>query len=371
MAQTTDFYEVLGVPRTASKKEIRSSYQRLARKHHPDLNPGDQEAEEQFKRISQAYEVLGDDEKRKQYDAGAMAYGGGGPGGPGGGGTWRPSSGQQGAQWQFDVGDLGDLFGGIFGGTARRAGPRRGEDLQFELQITLEEAFRGGERRLTISAPDHCPTCHGSGAEPGATQQTCPQCKGSGRGRQIGGFGFDQDEACARCQGTGRISTQPCHTCRGAGTVERPRAVTVTIPRGIAEGQKLRVAGQGNPGESGAPAGDLYLIVQVKRHPLFERKGADLYLDLPVTFAEAALGAEVQVPTLSGKVNLTVPPGVQSGQQLRLKERGMPRRGGGSGDLYVRIKVTVPKNLGDEERQLIARLRELRSENPRERLLSS
>lgn len=376
MASTKDYYEILGVPRTASDKEIKSAYRKLARKYHPDVNPGDKASEDRFKAISEANEVLGDPEKRKLYDSGGAAWQTSGPGAgaagrPGGGFTWG-SSGTSGGGFDFEVGDLGDLFGNLFTGSGRRAtsGPRRGEDLQFELEVSLEEAYHGGQRRLTITASDRCPTCSGSGAEPGATTQTCPQCKGSGAGRRVGGFAFDPNDPCPRCHGTGSLTSQACHTCAGSGTVERPRAVTVTIPKGVADGNKLRVAGQGNPGKGGGPGGDLYLIVKLRPHAVFERSGDDLTVELPVTFAEAALGAEVMVPTPGGRVSTDLPPGVQSGQKIRLRGRGMPRRSGGQGDLYLRIKVTVPRNLGDEERRLIEQLSELRSENPREKLLA-
>jgi molecular chaperone DnaJ len=266
-----------------------------------------------------------------------------------------------------------DLFGGFFGGRGGgghvRRGPQRGEDLQHDLEVTLEEAFSGGERRFTITAPDQCPTCRGNGAEPGAKMENCPQCKGTGKGSG-GWHGFSLGETvCERCGGKGQVPTQVCHTCRGAGMVERPRSVTVTIPRGVAEGNKLRVAGQGNPGANGGPAGDLYLIVKMRPHPLFERDGENLTVEVPVTFAEAALGGEVQVPTIQSKVTMRIPAGIQSGQKLRMGGQGMPRRGGGYGDLFARVKVTVPKNLSDEERELVEKLRGLREENPREKLL--
>ncbi len=377
MAAGQDFYGVLGVSRDASQKEIKAAYRKLARKYHPDVNPGDKASEEKFKEISQAYEVLSDPEKRKKYDqfGSQWEFANQGGGAPGGGGFTYTPGGTGGVNFDFDMGGaggledlLGGLFGAGFGGAATRGGTRRGEDLQYEIEVSLEEAYQGGERRFTITAPDNCPTCHGSGAEPGARMETCPQCKGSGRGRSLGGFTL-RGETCNVCHGTGQVPTQKCHTCRGRGIVERPRAVTVTIPRGVDEGNKLRIAGQGNPGEAGAPAGDLYLVIRLKPHALFERKGDDLYVDLPVTFAEAALGGEVQVPTVSSKVTMRIPAGVQSGQQLRLAGQGMPRRAGGSGDLYARLKVTVPRNLSDEERELIEQLRALRSENPRERIL--
>jgi molecular chaperone DnaJ len=371
-----DYYEVLGVQKTATDKEIKSAYRRLARKFHPDVNPGDKAAEDKFKEISEAYDVLSDADKRKKYDTfgSQWEFAGGGPSSGGGGFQYGGAPGG-GATFDFDfspgggTGDFGDLFGNLFGGGGGRRGPARGDDLQYEIEVSLEEAFNGGERRFTITAPDTCPTCHGSGAEPGSRQETCPQCKGSGRGKSFGGLVL-KNELCDRCGGSGQIPTQPCHTCRGRKIVERPRAVTVSIPKGVDDGTKLRVAGQGNPGANGAPAGDLYLIIRMRPHPLFERKADNLTVEVPVTFAEAALGAEVQVPTLNGRVTMKIPAGVQSGQQLRLSGQGMPRRSGGKGDLFARIKVTVPKNLSAEERQLIEQLGTLRAENPRERLLA-
>ncbi len=380
MAAGKDYYEVLGVARTATDKEIKSAYRKLARKSHPDVNPGDKQAEERFKDIQEAYEVLSDPEKRKQYDAfGSNWQFAGNGGGPNAGTGYHTGGGAPGGAGGFDFNfggaDLGDLFGNLFRGgagggpaTGRRASAR-GEDLQYEIEITLEEAYSGGERRLSITAPDTCPTCHGTGAEPGSRTESCPQCSGSGRGMSWGGFSIGND-VCDRCHGTGKVPTQACHTCGGSGIVERPRSVTVTIPKGVDEGNRLRVAGQGNPGVNGAPAGDLYLLIKLKAHRIFERKGEDLYVDLPVTFAEAALGGEVQVPTMTGKVTMRVPPGVQSGQQLRLTGQGMPRRSGGAGNLYARTKITVPKNLTEEERKLIEQLQELRRENPRERILA-
>jgi molecular chaperone DnaJ len=365
-----EYYDILGVPKTATDKEIKSAYRRLARKYHPDVNPGDKQAEEKFKDISEAYEVLGDADKRQKYDTFGSQFEF--IPNSGGGGFYQTQPGAGGVQFDFDVaggGGLGDLLGGLFGGRAGRGGARGGEDLQYEIEVTLEEAFAGAERRLTITAPAACPTCHGSGAEPGSKMDNCPQCGGSGRGRSFGGFSLGMD-VCERCHGVGKVPSQPCHTCRGRGAVERPRSVTVSIPKGVDTGNKLRIAGQGNPGASGAPAGDLFLLVKVKPHPVFERKGDDLTVELPVSFAEAALGADVQAPTLTGRVTMKIPPGIQSGQQLRLKGQGMPRRGGGAGDLFARVRVTVPKSLTDDERRLVEQLRDLRPENPRERLLA-
>jgi DnaJ-class molecular chaperone len=328
-----DYYQILGVSKTATDKEIKQAYRKLARKYHPDVNPGDKTAEEKFKDISQAYEVLSDVEKRKKYDQfGAQweraqhAGAGAGYGSPGG-------------DLNFDLGGgftdfFETLFGDRLGGRgAGRRGPRRGEDLQYQIEVTLEEAISGGTRVLNISVPETCPTCRGSGEKPGAPQEPCP-------------------------------------TCHGRGQVERTKRVEVKIPKGVYEGAKVRAAGQGAPGGPGAPAGDLLLMVRMVPHPLFERRDDDLYVDLPVTFAEAALGAEVLVPTVTGKVTARVPPGIQSGQSLRLAGLGVPHlRGGGTGDLYARIKVAVPKNLSARERELIEELKELRQEDPRARLL--
>ncbi|MBM3456968.1 MAG: molecular chaperone DnaJ [Armatimonadetes bacterium] len=368
MPASQDYYQVLGVSRGASEKEIKAAYRRLARKYHPDVNPGDKAAEERFKEVSGAYEVLSDPEKRQQYDA----FGSGWDGVAGQG----PTGGANVGGFTFRVGDrgatpdLGDLLGGLGGLFGKRSGGiPTGEDLQYELEITLEEAFHGAERRLTITSPDLCPTCHGSGGEPGSRRETCPQCKGSGRGLHIRGFGLGGDP-CERCHGTGQAAVVNCHTCRGAGMVERPRGVTVSIPRGVDGGNRLRVAGKGNPGAGGGPAGDLHLLVKVRPHALFERKGDDLTVEVPVTFGEAALGGEIQVPTVTGKVTMRVPAGVQSGQQLRLGGQGMPRRSGGFGDLYARLKVVVPRNLSAEEQELIQHLASLRTENPRDRILA-
>jgi DnaJ-class molecular chaperone len=329
-----DYYQILGVGKAATDKEIKQAYRKLARKYHPDVNPGDKTAEEKFKDISQAYEVLSDPDKRKKYDQFGAQWEQAQHAGAGAG------YGSPGTDFNFDLGGgFGDFFESLFGdrlggrGGATRRGPRRGEDLQYQIEVTLEEAFNGGTRVLNISVPETCPTCHGSGTKPGSSQEACP-------------------------------------TCQGRGQVERTKRVEVKIPKGVYEGAKVRAAGQGAPGASGAPAGDLLLMVRMVPHPLFERRDDDLYVDLPVTFSEAALGAEVLVPTVTGKVTARVPPGIQSGQSLRLAGLGVPHlRGGGAGDLYARIKVTVPKNLSERERELIEELKELRQEDPRARLL--
>jgi molecular chaperone DnaJ len=367
--QFKDYYQLLGVSKSASDKDIKQAYRKLARKFHPDVNPGDKSAEEKFKEISEAYEVLSDPEKRKKYDQF--------------GDQWRnvqqgrPGASYSTADFDFDLGGggVGDLFESLFGdrfgtrGSNGRRPQRRGEDLQYQIDVTLEEAVSGGSRVLTVSAPETCGTCNGSGAKPGAGTTTCPVCKGSGRGRTIAGISLAGD-VCERCGGSGQIPKEPCPTCRGQGTVERTRRVEVKIPKGVYEGAKVRVAGQGGAGGAGVPPGDLMLHVRMQPHPLFERKEDDLYVDLPVTFTEAALGAEVEVPTVTSKVTTRLPAGVQSGQTLRLAGLGVPHlRGGGAGDILARIKVTVPKNLAPRERELIEELQRLRSENPRSRLL--
>lgn len=371
MAGFKDYYKILGVEKKAGEKEIKQAYRKLARKYHPDVNPGDKAAEERFKEVSEAYEVLSDKEKRAKYDQFGEQWQYAQQAGAGTGGRpYGPGS----PDLNFDIGGF-DLFETLFGGDRGRAGRRgtgalKGDDLQYEIEVSLEEAFNGGTRTFTVTAPEVCATCHGSGAEPGTGTKQCPVCKGTGRRRSLGGLSLPGD-TCDRCGGTGQIPEKPCTTCRGTGQVERQKRVEVKIPKGVYEGAKVRVAGQGSPGLGGGPPGDLLLHIRMQPNRMFERKDDDLYVDLPVTFAEAALGAEVQVPTITGKVTATLPPGTQSGQSLRLTGLGMPHlRGGGSGNLYARIKVAVPRNLSDQERELIRQLSGIRSENPRERLLA-
>jgi molecular chaperone DnaJ len=369
-----DYYKILGIDKKAGEKEIKQAYRKLARKYHPDVNPGDKSSEDRFKEVSEAYEVLSDKEKRAKYDQFGEQWqhaqqGGGAPGGF----TYR-NYGPGGQDLNIDMGGF-DLFETLFGGDRGRGGRRgtttiKGEDLQYEIEVSLEEAFNGGTRTFTVTAPEICPTCHGSGAQPGTEMKQCPICKGTGRRRSIAGISLPGD-TCDRCGGSGQVPEKPCSACGGTGQVERQKRVEVKIPKGVYEGAKVRVAGQGSPGLGGGPPGDLLLHVRMMPNRMFERKEDDLYVDLPVTFAEAALGAEVQVPTIAGKVTATLPPGTQSGQSLRLTGLGMPHlRGGGSGNLYARIKVAVPRNLTDQERELIRQLEGIRRENPRERLLA-
>jgi molecular chaperone DnaJ len=361
-----DYYQVLGVPKNATAAEIKKAYRKLARQHHPDANSGNREAEDRFKEISAAHDVLGDEERRKQYDQvremaasgfGASGFGGGAPGG----GRVRFED--------FDVGDLGDLFGGLFGGSARargRARPARGADLETRVTISFDEAMAGATVPVRIQGPAPCETCGGSGAAPGTSPVTCPQCLGTGQ-VAINQGPFQMSQTCPRCHGAGRVVETPCPTCGGSGSRRRTRTFQVKIPAGVRDGARIRLAGRGEPGPAGGDPGDLYVRVQVRPHPFFGRKGNDLTVDLPVSYAEAALGAEVQVPTLNGPVTMKVPSGTQSGRTFRLKGKG-PERRGGPGDLLVTVNVVVPQKLTKPEKELLRQLQDVEKDSPRRRL---
>jgi molecular chaperone DnaJ len=375
-----DYYQVLGVPKNASQAEIKKAYRKLAQKHHPDANPNDTAAEDRFKEISAAYDVVGDEEKRKQYDQvremAASGFGGAGGGFPGGGspGGGFPGGGFPGGQRVRveDLGDLGDLFGGLFGGGGGRRGrgrgaqAQRGADLETEVRVSFEDAMAGTTVPVRIDGPAPCPRCGGSGAEPGTSPTTCPQCGGDGQIQVNQGF-FAVSQTCPTCHGAGRIVETPCTQCHGSGSVRRTRSFQVKIPAGVKDGARIRLAGRGEPGGPGAKPGDLFVVVHVAPHPLFARQGNDLTLELPVTFAEAALGANVNVPTLNGPVTLKVPGGTQSGQTFRIRGKGAPKKGG-HGDLLVTVNVDVPKRLSREEKQLLKQLQEIEKESPRRRL---
>jgi molecular chaperone DnaJ len=359
-----DYYAILGVPRNATEKEIKQAYRRLARKYHPDVNPGNKEAEEKFKEISEAYEVLSDKEKREKYDRYGelwkQAAQQGQSGWPGGFDTAQPGG------VSFDFGSLNDLFETLFGSRQKETDfwsrPTRGADIEHEIEISLEEAFNGATKTIILTAPDQCPSCGGTGNQPGAGFRTCPSCRGTGRSSGLGGFLGQQ---CERCEGRGVIG-QPCTACGGSGQTIRQKRIEVKIPAGVDTGSRIRLAGQGAPGRNGQRAGDLYLTVKVKPHPMFQREGDDLHIEVPITFPEAALGAEITVPTLSGRVKMKVPPGTQSGQVFRLAGMGMPRRNGtGRGDLFVKTRVVVPRNLTAREQELVKELAQLRRESPR------
>ncbi|MFM7718150.1 MAG: molecular chaperone DnaJ [Actinomycetota bacterium] len=357
-----DYYRALGVAKNATQDEIKKAYRKLAQKHHPDANPGNAAAEERFKEISAAYDVVGDAEKRQRYDQvrdAAAGFGGAGAGGfPGGGAGGVP----------FDVGDLGDLFGGLFGGAVRPRGRRggRGADLETEVRVSFEDALEGVTVPVRIDGPAPCSACGGSGAAPGTSPVACASCGGSGA-VAVNQGPFQMAQPCPRCAGSGRIVERPCAACRGEGAEHRSRTLQVKVPAGVRDGARIRLAGRGEPGRGGAPAGDLFVGVRVRPHAFFGRQGANVTLDLPVTFAEAALGAEVKVPTPSGPVTMKVPAGTPNGKVFRLKGRGAPRKGG-RGDLLVTVQVDVPSKLSKDEKDLLRKLQGIDERAPRARL---
>jgi molecular chaperone DnaJ len=355
-----DYYAVLGVPRNASAADIKKAYRKLAQQYHPDSAAGDPAAEERFKEISAAYDVLGDEKKRPEYDrVRDMASSGFRFGGPGGGGVRFEDLG-------FDVGGVGDLFN-MFGGGAGFGGARqavRGADLAAEVEVSFEDSMAGTTVPLRVSGHEPCATCGGSGARPGTRPQTCSQCGGSGQVAVDQGF-FSMARPCPRCGGRGQVVDDPCPTCHGSGSMASTRTLRVKIPAGVEDGARIRLAGRGEAGPPNARPGDLYVTVRVRPHRLFGRRGADLTLALPVTYPEAALGAKVKVPTLNGAVTLKVPSGTRSGRTFRVRGKGAPRRGGGRGDLLVTVQVEVPSRLTKEERQLLTQLQEVSGESPR------
>lgn len=353
---STDLYEILGVSRDASQQDIKKSYRKLAKENHPDLNPGDPEAEERFKKISTAYEVLSDEQKRQAYDRFGSTNGnpfGGGAGGFGGAG------GAGGFGDLFDV--LNSVFGGGFGGGAGggAARGRRGADFQMELVVTFQEVADGGNQDIEIPVYNECDTCDGSGAKPGTSPQTCKMCGGHGVVHTQQGF-FQMQRACPRCDGQGTIIAEKCGTCHGKGFKKGTESLDVEIPAGISEGQRLRWVGKGAPGEKGGPPGDLYLVIRLEDHPLFERDGKNLLCTVPISFPQAALGGKVEVPTLEGKVNMNIPAGTQTGKIFRLRGKGFPGLDGGTrGDQLVEVVVETPVNLSEEQRDLLEKFAEI------------
>ena len=350
-----DYYKTLGVPSTASAKEITSAYRKLAKKHHPDTNPG---SDETFKEISAAYDVLGDADKRKEYDEVRTLgpSGGGFPGGFGGGGFPGGGGGTYRTQ---DMGDLGDLFGGLFGRGrrgAQQAGPQRGSDIETELHLTFEDAVSGVTTSVNVTTDARCHTCSGSGSAPGTRPDTCPRCGGTGSLQDDQGL-FSLSQICPQCSGRGTVVTSPCPTCSGSGLEHRNRSVKVRLPAGVEDGQRIRVKGRGAAGRGGGPSGDLYVVARVGRHSLFGRKGRNLTLTVPVGFAEATLGTTLTVPTLDEPVTLRVAPGTPSGRTFRVKGRGVPgARKQPAGDLLVTVEVAVPAELTDEQRTAVEEL---------------
>lgn len=356
MSEKRDYYEVLGISRNATPDEIKKAYRALAKKYHPDVNPGNAEAEQKFKEINEAYGILSDPEKRSQYDAyghAAFEAGGGGGGYSHGGG--------------FDFGDIfsdifGGAFGGGFGGGSRRSsasnGPVSGSDISSHLFITFEEAAFGCKKEISFSRIENCSHCHGTGADGGSGVESCPTCRGRGRvvTQQRTVFGIMQTESeCPTCHGRGKIIKNPCKNCSGKGMVRVKRTETVEVPAGIDEGQSFALRGKGNQGRNGGPAGDLVIDVSVRPHAIFEREGKDLYCDVALSFVDVALGAEIKIPTLEGEVDFTIPEGTQTGTIFTLKQRGIADvyRRGPRGNLYVKVNVETPKNLTKEQKEIL------------------
>ncbi len=382
MAPSENYYDILGVKKDASEDDIKRAFRRLARKHHPDAGG----SEEKFKEINEAYEVLSDAEKRKQYDQYGQYFGGQVPPGyqPGAGGFGGAGRGPGGFNYQTvnvgdlgDLGDLGDIFGSVFGGGGGFGGGRRaaqqrthrGTDVQADLNLSFEEAFKGTSAKIDLERAEACAACSGTGAKPGTSRTTCPACGGTGHVSQGQGlFGFSRE--CPRCEGTGQILEDPCTVCRGAGQVVRPKPVTINVPPGATDGGKLRFKGKGEPGSNGGPPGDLYVVTHMRPHRFYTRDGADVIVELPVSVAEAALGTELTVPAPDGtKVKLKVPAGTQDGKVLRIRGKGARKLSGkGNGDLKVRVKVQVPKDLSDEQRKLFEELKATQSEDLRAHL---
>ena len=364
MAEKRDYYEVLGIQKGASEDEIKKAYKKLARKYHPDMNPGDKEAEEKFKEVNEANEVLSDPEKKARYDQFGFAgvdpnYGAGAGGGAYGGG--------------FDFGDLGDIFGsffgGGFGGGQRRNpnAPQRGESIRASVSVSFTEAAFGCEKSVTLERSEQCPTCKGNGCAPGTTPEICPDCHGTGTvqtRRQTPMGVFASNGPCRKCGGTGRLIHQPCPDCRGTGAVRKRKTIKVNIPAGIDHGQTISLRGQGNAGKNGGPAGDLLITVMVQPHELFRRDGVDVFCEAPITFAQAVLGAELEIPTIDGKVKYSIPEGTQTGTVFRLKGKGIPvLNGRGRGDQYVTVTIETPRNLNKEQKEALHRFSETLGES--------
>ncbi|MFP1762810.1 molecular chaperone DnaJ [Lonsdalea quercina] len=342
-----DYYETLGVAKSADEREIKKAYKRLAMKFHPDRNPGDSSAEAKFKEVKEAYEVLSDSQKRAAYDQyGHAAFEQGGMGGSGGGGFGGGA----------DFSDIfGDVFGDIFGG-GRRQRASRGSDLRYNMDLTLEEAVRGVTKEIRIPTLEECDVCHGNGSRPGSSPATCPTCHGNGQVQMRQGF-FTVQQACPHCHGRGKIIKDPCVKCHGHGRMEKSKTLSVKIPAGVDTGDRIRLSGEGEAGEMGAPAGDLYVQVQVKQHPIFQREENNLYCEVPINFAMAALGGEIEVPTLDGRVKLKVPAETQTGKLFRMRGRGVKSvRGGAQGDLLCRVVVETPVSLNERQKELLQEL---------------
>jgi molecular chaperone DnaJ len=372
-----DFYKVLGVTKDADQAAIKKAYRKLARENHPDSHPGNDAAEERFKEVAEAYDVVGDTDKRKQYDEMRSMFAGAGAGGFGGGGFPGGFGGQTtGGAGGFDISDLfGDLFnrgggGGGFGGRPQTPRPARGADLETETTLSFVDAMDGTTISMRLSSDAPCPTCSGTGGKPGTRPHVCGTCDGAGTVVSSVGGGFSMNETCPECHGRQLVYSEACPTCHGSGRGLSSRTVSARIPAGVKDGQRIRLKGKGASGENGGPAGDLLVTVHVRPHELFGRKGDNLTLEVPVTFDEAALGAEIKVPTLGGPpVTLRIAPGTPNGRVMRVRGRGVPRKDGSRGDLLVTVGVHVPTDLDDAAREAIAAYREARKgDDPRGRL---
>jgi molecular chaperone DnaJ len=343
-----DLYEIIGVAKEASQDDIKKAYRKLAMKHHPDRNPDDKSAEEKFKEVQMAYDILSDEEKRAAYDRygyAAFEQGGGGPGGFG--------AGAGGASFSDIFGDVfGDIFGGGGGGRGR-GGPQRGADLRYTLEISLEDAVKGTKVQIKVPKLETCGTCEGSGAKKGSSPVSCTTCKGQGQVRIQQGF-FTLQQTCPACRGAGKTIKDPCPDCRGQGRVQKSKTLSVTIPAGVDSGDRIRLAGEGEAGPMGGPNGDLYVQVSVSAHEFFDRDGNDLHCEVPISFVDASLGGELEVPTMDGRVKLKIPPETQTGKSFRVRGKGVPNvRGGGQGDLICRVVVETPVNLNGKQKELL------------------
>ncbi|MER5735548.1 molecular chaperone DnaJ [Streptomyces sp. NPDC002262] len=377
-----DYYKVLGVPKDATEAEIKKAYRKLARENHPDANKGDTKAEERFKEISEANDVLGDPKKRKEYDEARALFGNGGfrAGGPGAGGSFNFDlgdlfGGAQGGPGGFGGGGIGDVFGGLFnrgGGAGARTQPRRGQDIESEVTLSFTEAIEGATVPLRMSSQQPCTACSGTGDKNG-TPRVCPTCVGTGQVSRGSGGGFSLTDPCVDCKGRGLIAENPCEVCKGSGRAKSSRTMQVRIPAGVFDGQKIRLRGKGAPGERGGPHGDLFVVVHVDAHPVFGRKDDNLTVTVPVSFTEAALGGEIKVPTLGGPaVTLKLPAGTPNGRTMRARGKGAVRKDGTRGDLLVTVEVAVPKELDDKAREALETYREATvSTDPRAELFQA
>ncbi|MFJ5709970.1 MULTISPECIES: molecular chaperone DnaJ [unclassified Streptomyces] len=362
-----DYYKVLGVPKDATEAEIKKAYRKLARENHPDANKGDTRAEERFKEISEANDVLGDPKKRKEYDEARALFGNGGfrAGGPGGGSFNFDlgdlfGGGAQGGAGGFGGGGLGDVFGGLFnrgGGAGARTQPRRGQDIESEVTLSFTEAIEGATVPLRMSSQQPCTACSGTGDKNG-TPRVCPTCVGTGQVSRGSGGGFSLTDPCVDCKGRGLIAENPCEVCKGSGRAKSSRTMQVRIPAGVSDGQKIRLRGKGAPGERGGPNGDLFVVVHVDAHPVFGRKDDNLTVTVPISYTEAALGGEIKVPTLGGPaVTLKLPAGTPNGRTMRARGKGAVRKDGTRGDLLVTVEVAVPSELDDKAREALEQYR--------------